>query len=123
MLSQPSRPSGVLSNVTPVRPPPCHISSGYLPLRFFGRKYCTYICSTMNWPFGSSFDVGPPGTRWISRTSLPLTSAMRAADVERAHAAQHDVFVGSERRQRSELERDAPSALAAHERSSLVASA
>ena len=38
--------SACTSGVTPVRPPPCHISSGSLPLRFFGRKYCTYICST-----------------------------------------------------------------------------
>src|SRR5205823_6214252 len=43
----------------------------------FGRKYCTYICSTMNWPLGSSFDIGPPGTRWMSLTGFPLTSAMR----------------------------------------------
>ena len=33
--------------------------------------------STMNWPMGSSFDGGPPGMRTISRTGLPLTSAMR----------------------------------------------
>ena len=31
-----------------------------MPLRFFGRKYCTYICSTWYWPFGSSFDGGRP---------------------------------------------------------------
>jgi hypothetical protein len=31
----------------------------------------------MNSPFGSSFDGGPPGIRTISRTGLPLTSAIR----------------------------------------------
>src|SRR6185436_2549141 len=77
MLTQPSRPSGVDSKVTPVRPPPCHISSGYLPFLSFGRKYCTYICSTMYWPFGSSLVIGPPAWRWIIRTSLPETSAIR----------------------------------------------
>src|SRR5262245_30693484 len=77
MLSQPSRPSGVDSYVTPVSPPPCHINSGSLPLRSFGRKYCTYICSTMYWPFGSSLVGGPPGCRTISRTGFPLISTTR----------------------------------------------
>src|SRR3954452_17445493 len=31
----------------------------------------------MYWPFGSSLVIGPPGWRWIMRTSLPETSAMR----------------------------------------------
>jgi hypothetical protein len=53
------------------------MSSGSLPLRTCGRKYCTYICSTWYLPFGSSLDGGPPGTRTISRTGLPLTSTMR----------------------------------------------
>ncbi len=77
ILSQPSRPSGVDSYVTPVSPPPCHSNSGSLPLRSFGRKYCTYICSTMYWPFGSSLVSGPPGCRTISRTGLPLISTTR----------------------------------------------
>jgi hypothetical protein len=44
--AQPGRPSGVVSYVTPVRPPPCQRRSGALPRSRAGRKYCTYICST-----------------------------------------------------------------------------
>src|SRR3982751_961498 len=51
--------------------------SGNLPFLFLGRKYCTYICSTMYWPLGSSLVCGPPGWRTIMRTSLPLTSTTR----------------------------------------------
>ena len=74
-------------------------------MRFFGRKYCTYICSTMYWPFGSSLVIGPPGWRWICAHLLAAYLGDAPADMERAHAAQHDVVVG-ERRQRNEPQRE-----------------
>src|SRR5712691_2290443 len=74
---QPSRPSGVVSYVTPVRPPPCHIRSGTAPRRFAGRKYCTYIASTEYVPFGSTFAGTPPGVNTTSFTGLPEISTSR----------------------------------------------
>src|SRR5881628_505478 len=60
-FNQPSRPSGVVSYVTPVRPPPCHIRRGTAPRRSAGRKYCTYIASTEYVPLRSTFAGTPPG--------------------------------------------------------------
>src|SRR2546425_13015513 len=76
-LSQPSRPSGVVSYVTPVSPPPCHIKSGTAPRRFAGRKYCTYIASTEYVPFRSTFAGTPPGVNTTSLTGFPETSTSR----------------------------------------------
>ena len=45
----------------------------------------------MYWPFGSSLVGGPPGWRTIMRTVLAADLDDAAADMERAHAAQHDV--------------------------------
>src|SRR5467141_2304768 len=76
-FNQPSRPSGVVSYVTPVRPPPCHNRSGTAPRRFAGRKYCTYIASTEYVPFGSTFAGTPPGVNTTSFTGLPEISTSR----------------------------------------------
>src|SRR6266513_598013 len=73
----PSRPSGVVSYVTPVRPPPCHIRSGTAPRRFAGRKYCTYIASTAYVPLRSTFAGTPPGVNTTSFTGLPVISTSR----------------------------------------------
>src|SRR5713226_9297703 len=76
-FNQPSRPSGVVSYVTPVSPPPCHIKSGTAPRRFAGRKYCTYIASTEYVPFKSTFAGTPPGVNTTSFTGLPEISTSR----------------------------------------------
>src|SRR5712691_7710386 len=76
-FSQPSRPSGVVSYVTPVSPPPCHIRSGTAPRRFAGRKYCTYIASTEYVPFRSTFAGTPPGVNTTSLTGFPEISTSR----------------------------------------------
>src|SRR6266581_6250194 len=76
-LSQPSRPSGVVSYVTPVSPPPCHIKSGTAPRRFADRKYCTYIASTEYVPLRSTFAGTPPGVNTTSLTGFPEISTSR----------------------------------------------
>src|SRR6267143_5427548 len=76
-FNQPSRPSGVVSYVTPVSPPPCHIKSGTAPRRFAGRKYCTYIASTAYVPLRSTFAGTPPGVNTTSFTGLPLIVTSR----------------------------------------------
>src|SRR6266568_9503639 len=76
-FNQPSRPSGVVSYVTPVSPPPCHIKSGTAPRRFADRKYCTYIASTEYVPLRSTFAGTPPGVKTTSLTGLPVISTSR----------------------------------------------
>ena len=49
----------------------------------------------MYWPFGSSLVIGPPGWRWIMLHFFARDLGDAAADMERAHAAQHDVFGGN----------------------------
>jgi len=74
---QPGLPSGLVSQVTPVRPPPCHKSSGTLAFGCESLTYCTYICSTASSPFGSTLIGGAPGLTTTSRVGIPLSVAVR----------------------------------------------
>src|SRR5262245_28217533 len=76
-ICHPGRPSGVVSQVTPVRPPPCQSSSGYFARGWASLTYCTYICSTSKSPFRSTVIGGAPAVRTTSRVGSPVSDAER----------------------------------------------
>ena len=72
---QPHLPSGLVSQVTPVRPPPCQNRIGTLARGCASLTNWTYIWSTSNSPFGSTLRGGEPGVNATSRVGMPVKVA------------------------------------------------